>query len=291
MPTLIEKMNANAATRLALPRGVLPAQELPRYRNFLKVESHRLKIWHRAGGGGREVCQGRAALFDTLLRHLWDAAKSALSEQGRKEFPPLALVAIGGYGRAELNPHSDIDFMFLHDGQVVVGSKPLPHLARLMDGILYPLWDLGFKVGHSVRTITDCVQVANKDMQAKTSLIEARLVAGDSKLFEKLQRTVLAKCVEGHEDEYIAARLRDQAARHEKFGNSATMQEPNIKNGCGGLRDFQNLHWMAFFKYRTRSLAEMEGREFISAAERKQLETAYDFLLGVRNEMHYLASS
>ena len=265
----------------------MPAQELPRYKNFLKVESHRLKILHRAGGSGREICRGRAALMDILLRYLWDAAKSTLSPQAQKEFPPLALIAIGGFGRAELNPHSDIDFMFLHAGQVVAGSKPLPYLSKLMDGILYPLWDLGFKVGHSVRTIPDCVQVANNDMQSKTSLIEARLVAGDEKLFEKFQKAVVAKCVESHEVEYIAARLQDQAARREKFGNSATMQEPNIKNGCGGLRDFQNLHWMAFFKYRIRTLAEMEQREFISASERKQLEAAYDFLLCVRNELHY----
>src|SRR5205823_2666365 len=110
------------------------------------------------------------------------------------------------------------------------------------------------------------------------------------KLFEKLQKTVLAKCVAGREDEYIAARVQDQAARHNKFGNSATMQEPNIKNGCGGLRDFQNLHWIAFFKYRTRTLEEMEKKELITAAERKQLETAYDFLLSVRNELHYFTN-
>jgi [protein-PII] uridylyltransferase len=257
MPTLLEKMEANAATRLSLPPGTAPAQELTRYKNFLKVESHRLKILHRAGAGGREICRGRAALMDLLLWYLWNAARSGLSAQAQKEFPPLALIAIGGYGRAELNPHSDIDFMFLHDGQVVAGSKPLPCLSKLMDGILYPLWDMGFKVGHSVRTIADCVQVANKDMQSKTALIEARLITGDAKLFDKLQKTVVAKCLTGHEAEYIAARLQDQASRHEKFGNSATMQEPNIKNGCGGLRDFQNLHWLAFVKYRTRSLEEM----------------------------------
>ena len=144
--------------------------------------------------------------------------------------------------------------MFLHDGQIAAG-KPLPYLSRLIDGVLYPLWDIGLKVGHSVRSIDDCVKVANTDMQSKTSLIEARLIVGDEALFNKFQKTLVAKCVDGFEEKYIALRLEDQAARRAKFGNSACMQEPNIKNGCGGLRDFQNLLWMAFFKYRTRSLA------------------------------------
>ena len=292
MPALLERIEANAALRLALPPGRTPAQELARFKNFLKVETHRLKILHRAGASGREICQARAAVFDLMLRSLWDAAKGSLSAQAQKEFPPLTLVATGGYGRGELNPHSDIDFMFLHSGQVVAGTKAHPYLSRIMDGILYPLWDMGIKFGHTVRTLADCVQAANdagdlKSMETKTSLIESRLVAGDPKLFEKFEKTVLAKCVEGYEDQYIAARVEDQNARRTKFGNSATMQEPNLKNGCGGLRDFQNLHWMAFFKYRTRSLADMEKQGLLNAAERKQLETAYDFLLCVRNEVHY----
>jgi [protein-PII] uridylyltransferase len=290
MPTLLEKIEASAAARLTLPSGTLPSQELSRYKNFLKVEFHRVKLMHRAGASGQEVCRARSAVIDTLLRYLWEGSKRTLSAQAQKEFPALALVAIGGYGRGELNPHSDIDFMFLHDGQVVAGSKPLPHLSKLMDGILYSLWDLGFKIGHSVRTISEAVQVANSDMQSKTSLIEARLITGNDKLFAKLEKTLVAKCVEGREDEYIAARIQDQTARREKFGNSPTMQEPNIKNGCGGLRDFQNLHWMTFVKYRTHSLQELEQKELITASERKLLEAAYDFLLTVRTELHYQVS-
>jgi [protein-PII] uridylyltransferase len=283
---LLKKIEAAAELRLSLPPDATAAEKLACYKGFLKVQTHRLKLLHRQGVGGREICAGRAAMLDALLRHLWDSAKASLSAQAQKEFPPLALVAIGGYGRGELNPHSDIDFMFLHDGQVAV-NRPLPHLSRLIDGVLYPLWDVGLKVGHSVRSSEDCVKIANSDMQSKTSLIESRLIAGDEALFKKFQKTLVAKCVDGFEDKYIAARLADQAARRAKFGDSACMQEPNLKNGCGGLRDFQNLLWMAFFKYRARSLRELEQRDFVTEIERKQLEAAYDFLLRTRTELHY----
>src|SRR5438477_5448989 len=289
MPTLLEKIEADAAARLPLPPDRRPAQELARYKNFLKVESHRLKMLHRAGAGGREICRARAAVLDVLLRYIVDAITSGAGVEAKKAPPKFALVAIGGYGRGELNPQSDVDFMFLHGGDTIstARGKAHPYLSALTNGLLYTLWDIGLKVGHSVRTVDDCVKVANSDMQSKTSLIEARFITGDERMFKYMETVVLARCVRGFEDEYIAARLGDQEARRAKFGNSATMQEPNIKNGCGGLRDFQNLIWMAFFKYRTRSLAELEKRELIGGSERKQLEAAYDFLLRVRNELHY----
>ena len=286
MQDLLKKIEAAATARLSFPPAATAPEKLARYKNFLKVETHRLKLLHRAGAGGRQICQARAAILDALLQHLWTTTKDKLSAGAKKEFPPIALVAIGGFGRAELNPHSDIDFMFLHEGQVAV-AKPLPYLAKLIDGVLYPLWDIGLKIGYSVRDLNDCLKVANTDMQSKTSLIESRLIIGDQKLFAKFQKTVISKCVVGYEDKYIAMRLEDQASRRSKHGNSACMQEPNIKNGCGGLRDFQNLLWMAFFKYRTRSLAELQANDFVSPAERKQLEAAYDFLLRVRTELHY----
>jgi [protein-PII] uridylyltransferase len=287
MPTLLDKIEANAAARLRLPPGRKPTEELDRYRNFLKVETHRLKILHRAGGSGREICRGRGAILDVLLRYILEGVRQSNPSLSEKMIPPLALVAIGGYGRGELNPNSDVDFMFLHTGEYVQGGKPKPELNLLVDGLLYPLWDINLKVGHSVRSIADCIHVANTDMQSKTSLIEARLVTGNGELFKIFERQLVDKCVSGHEDEYIDMRVKDQSTRHAKFGNSATMQEPNIKNGCGGLRDYQNLLWMAFFKYRTRTTKELEDRGLISSAERRQLEAAYDFLLRTRNELHY----
>ncbi len=283
MPTLLEKIEASAAARLTLPDGRRPEQEVARYLKFLKVETHRLKMLHLAGAGGRDICRARAAILDRLLRSILHAL-SAVAPSSTKKLPPLALIAIGGYGRGELNPHSDIDIMFLHDGGAISRANPHPWLSLITGGLL---WDIGLKVGHSVRTVADCVQVANADMQSKTSLIEARLLTGDAGLFKQFEKAVLAKCVQGHEDEYIAARVQDQASRRAKHGNSATMQEPNLKNGCGGLRDYQNLHWMAFFKYRTRSTADLEKRELIGATEGRQLEGAYDFLLRVRTDLHY----
>ncbi len=292
MSELLEKIAADARARLSLPPGRTVEQEKARFRSFLRLETHRLRLAHRAGAGGLEICRARAAVLDHLIRALWDATVNTLSEQARREFPPIALVALGGYGRAELNPHSDIDLMFLHEGQVAQQTRPLPVLERLMDGVWLPLFDLGLKPGHSVRTIEECLGAANdpnepRSMEIKTSLLEARFLAGDEKLFARFQRTFLARCVKGHEAEYIAARLKDQAARRERFGNSATMQEPNLKNGCGGLRDFQNLLWMAFFKCPVRTLRELQHRGVLSAEEQRQLEAAYDFLLRVRTELHY----
>jgi [protein-PII] uridylyltransferase len=292
---LIEKIQAEAAVRLALPPGREAAQELPRFRAFLKRSTHRLKLAHQNGRSGLEICQARAAAIDAVIRALWNVAYNNLTPSAQNSFPPIALVALGGYGRSELNPLSDIDLLFLQEGQVSNGMRPLPILERMLNGVWLTLFDLGLKPGHAVRSVSECVSAANdkadaRRIETRTSLIEARLIAGDDKLFARFQKTVLTKCVAGYEDKYIAARLEDQAERRAKYGNSAFMQEPNIKNGCGGLRDYQNLLWMAYFKYRTRSLAELEKHDLVMPRERKQLEAAYDFLLRVRTQVHYLVN-
>lgn len=291
METVREKIEADARERLAGLTGLAPAQELSRYRSFLKVELHRLRLWHGAGDGGLEVCRARAALMDALLRHLWETAHARLNAEHRALVRrwPLALVALGGYGRAELNPHSDIDLLFLHTGQMGGDGQPREALEALLHGVLYRLWDLGLKVGHAVRTLDDCVRFAQQDMQSKTALIEARFLAGDEALFARLEKTLQARCVRGHETEYLAARLADQAARRERFGNSAFLQEPNIKNGCGGLRDFHNLLWMARVRYGARGLGDLRRQDWLQEREQRPLEQAYDFLLRVRTELHYQA--
>jgi [protein-PII] uridylyltransferase len=292
VPDLLQKIKTSAAERLTLPEGRSPGSELKRYKNYLKVESARLKMLHRGGTGGMEICRARAAVLDELHTSILESVKRNFQATHKEPLPRYALIAIGGYGRAELNPNSDIDIMLLHTGDNVAAAagKLPPFLQALTDpgGLLYTLFDINLKVGYSVRTIADCVKVANEDMQSKTSLLEARLITGDEGLFEQFKATLLARCIMGFENRYIEERVEDQKTRRAKWGVTPLLQEPNIKNGCGGLRDFQNLIWMALVKFRTRSLEELQEQDLISRRERMDLSAAYDFLLRTRNELHYL---
>ncbi len=275
---------------MAIPNDSSLVKELPRLKRFLKTESARLQGWHRDGGGGREVCLGRSWMLDTLLRELFDWTLATFEQPGNARKLQVALVAIGGYGRAELNPHSDVDIMLLHSGSMPsvnrIFSHPLLEKLTGPGGLIYTLYDLGLKVGHSVRNIQDAVNVANDDMQTKTSLIESRLITGDAGLFGQFQQRLEARCVRNHVGDYLQMRIGDQDARRVKFGNSALLQEPNIKNGCGGLRDYQNLLWMTHFKYGAHTLEQLEAQGMVRPRNRRQLEVGYDFLLRTRNELH-----
>ena len=276
---------------LVIPADSSLAKELPRLKRHLKSESARLQEWHREGADGRKVCAARSAVIDTLLATLFDWTLDTFEPKKSERKLTMSLVAIGGYGRSELNPHSDIDFMLLHSGTTPSVTRIFNHelIEKLTGpgGLIYTLYDLGMKVGYSVRNIQDAVNVANDDMQTKTSLIESRLISGDAELFEQFQKRVEVKCVRSHIDDYLQMRITDQDARRVKFGNSALLQAPNLKNGCGGLRDYQNLLWMTHFKYGTRTLTELEAQEMIRPNNRAQLEEGYGFLLRVRNELHY----
>lgn len=277
-----EKVLAHAEQQLLSKGKPNSAELLAHYKKFMKIENHRLRLRHYSGGSGRELCAQRASLIDVVLRNLLEAAYGAAETV--EKHPRLALVAIGGYGRGELNPYSDIDIMFLRGG----GKEIDPLLSDTVEQILYMLWDVGFKVGHSTRSIPEAIKQANADMLSKTSLLEARLVAGNADLFEEFRTEFVAKCVAPCEDKYIADRIANQSDRHSKFGHTVYMQEPNIKNGCGGLRDYQNLLWIAFFKERVRSTAGLVERKLMNPTERRQLDRAYDFLLRIRTELHYM---
>jgi [protein-PII] uridylyltransferase len=275
-----EKVLAHAEQQLAAQGKLEGPEFVALYKKFLKIEEHRILLQHKSGSGGRQACGQRASLVDIILRHL---LVQAIPDQANRRL--VALVALGGYGRAELNPFSDVDVMFLVDDS----GRGLPGAVNEgIQRILYMLWDIGYKVGHSTRSIGEAVKQANADMQNKTAMLESRLVAGDASLFEEFRSRFIKQCVEPFEEQYIVDRLANQTERHEKYGRTIYLQEPNVKSGCGGLRDYQNLLWMAFFKFRVQSTAGLVERKFCNDAERRMLEKAYDFFLRVRTELHYL---
>src|SRR5213596_1110302 len=278
-----EQVLAHAASRLAATGTRRPTEVLPLYKKFLKVEEHRLRLKHQAGGGGREICARRAELVDVLLQYVFGAAETSARGNGAAKVP-LALVALGGYGRGELNPFSDIDVMLLHR-QEKKGISP--HLEEMVQQVLYLLWDSGFKVGHSTRSIKEAVAQANQDMRTKTAMLESRFLAGDADLAREFRRQFRSKCVDGSEREYVELRIQDQVARHKKFGDSVYLQEPNLKSGCGGLRDYQNLLWVTYFKEGSLSTNQLVGKDWLSESDQRRIERAYDFLLRLRTDLHY----
>ena len=279
----LEQVLAHAANQLAATGARRPTEVLPLYKKFLKVEEHRLRLKHQAGGGGREICARRSELVDVLLQYVFGAAVTATSGE-KGSGTPLTLIALGGYGRGELNPFSDIDVMLLpREGT----RKISPHLQVMVEQILYLLWDSGFKVGHSTRSIKEAIAEANRDMKTKTAMLESRFLAGDAELAREFRQQFRSKCVEGHEREYVEMRMQDQVARHKKFGDSVYLQEPHVKSGCGGLRDYQNLLWMTYFKEGSLSTNQLVGKDWLSEADQRRIETAYDFLLRLRTDLHY----
>jgi [protein-PII] uridylyltransferase len=279
----LDQVLAHAASRLAATGTRRPTEVLPLYKTFLKVEEHRLRLKHQAGGGGREICARRAELVDVLLQYVFGAAATSAHRNGSAKVP-LALIALGGYGRGELNPFSDIDVMLLHQQ----GKKGIsPHLEEMVQQVLYLLWDSGFKVGHSTRSIKEAVAQANQDMRTKTAMLESRFLAGDAELAGEFRRQFRSKCVNGFEREYVELRMQDQVARHKKFGDSVYLQEPNLKSGCGGLRDYQNLLWMTYFKEGSLSTNQLVGKDWLSESDQRRIEKAYDFLLRLRTALHY----
>ncbi len=279
----LKQVLAHAENQLAAMGARRPTEVLPLYKKFLKVEEHRLRLKHQAGGGGREICARRAELVDVLLQYVFGAAATAAHGDGASE-TPLALIALGGYGRGELNPFSDVDVMLLHRQ----GSRKIsPHLEEMVQQVLYLLWDSGFKVGHSTRSTKEAITQANHDMLTKTAMLESRFLAGDAELAQEFREQFRSKCVEGHEREYVEMRMHDQVARHKKFGDSVYLQEPHVKSGCGGLRDYQNLLWMTYFKEGSLSTNQLVGKDWLSETDQGRIERAYDFLLRLRTDLHY----
>ncbi|MCK4712919.1 MAG: [protein-PII] uridylyltransferase, partial [Marinosulfonomonas sp.] len=194
----------------------------------------------------------------------------------------LSVLAVGGSGRAEMAPHSDIDLLFLTPYKMTAWAE------SVIESMLYILWDLRLKVGHASRTIRDCVRLGHEDFTIRTALLEERYLAGDAALADELKETLWHDLFRTTGAEFIEAKLEERSARHKKQGGQRYMVEPNVKEGKGGLRDLQSLFWIAKYIHRVDDVAELVTLGLFSQDEYDRFAEAERFLWAVRCHLHLL---
>ncbi len=253
-------------------------------RDHVTTGYDRLKIRHADGASGAESVRAHAAFMDDLLRWLYETADGEVRTAGPAP-SPLVLVALGGYGRGELHPSSDLDLMLIHQGDVT------PYVQRMAQEILYTLWDLGLRVGHACRSLDDCLAIARTDLPSRTSMQAARVLAGDHRLFRQLQQTLRREIYRRDYPEFLAQMLAERDERYRRHGGSVYLQEPNVKESAGGLRDVHTALWLASARFGARTLRELEDKGLLAAKERAATDAALTFLWRVRNELHFLAGA
>ena len=232
---------------------------------------------------GLEAANGQAFLIDQLIRVLFDAVTQRLYPLSN---PPaaerLAILAVGGYGRGEMAPHSDIDIAFL------TPWKQTPWAEQVIESMLYALWDLGLKVGHSSRSLDEMVRQAKADVTIRTALLEARYVWGDEALGDEAALRFKTEVQRGTERQFIADKLAERDQRHIKMGDSRYVVEPNVKEGKGGMRDLHALFWIGKYIYDVDRAADLVEKGLLTAAEYRQFHRADNFLWAVRCHLHLI---
>jgi [protein-PII] uridylyltransferase len=241
-----------------------------------------LKAMHADGVSGQEAVQAHARFVDDVLHALTTLIAADSTADGLAP-APYVVVALGGYGRGELHPSSDIDLMVVYDGELP------PFVQRLTQELLYAMWDLGLQVGHSLRSLDDCVAIARTDFPSRTSMQETRIVAGDRRLFTRFRR-VLRDNVYRHDfGQFLATTLAERDQRYRKYGASPYIGEPNVKESAGGLRDVHTAMWLGSAKFGARTLRELADKGLITPREQALTDAALTFLWRVRNALHLIS--
>jgi len=261
-------------------------RHLGRYQGEIReaFEARRIK--------GTPAAKHISGLADTLIECLCSHARKTLKQEGPVGSVALdasfVVAATGGYGRGLLAPFSDIDLLFL------TADDPSDDVIRLIEYILYFLWDLGLRVGHATRSISQCLAEAEADTTVRTTLLDARLLWGDTRLFAMFEARFIIACIDAGSARFIQDKREERKLRHQRFGESPYLVEPNVKEGRGALRDLQTLYWMCRYTFGTRHVSDLLGPGFASyglLTEQEAVRTrrAWDFLWSVRLHLHYVA--
>jgi [protein-PII] uridylyltransferase len=262
-----------------------PRERLPYFnavKEVIQSEKKKIKSWHRSGAGGREVIQSYTSLIDEVIRHVILSMIRLEKYQSASMLEDFSLVAVGGYGRGELNPLSDIDLLFLFPEK----HKPLTDM--FIQDALSVLWGFGMEIGHSSRTIKDCINLAKEDLTIKTSMIETRFLIGNQVIYNRFTTSINKKVLQKGVKKFLNSKLKEKYTRYGNENGVVCHPEPDIKNGPGGLRDYHNALWAAAVRFGVHSFREIGDTQNISPQEIESLYNSVDFSLRVRNELHYL---
>ena len=245
------------------------------FRETLVGARNSLEEFHHHGASAQDIVRHHAWLVDQLLHFAWRHFTDLL-----KPTVDMALVAVGGYGRGELHPYSDIDLLILLPGAEYQEISPFT------EALLSLLWDIGLEVGHSVRSIQDCTEAAQKDITVVTNLMEARQLEGNPDLLPEMRRRTGPENI-WRPQVFYDAKLAEQNARYRKFNETAYNLEPNIKEGPGGLRDLQTISWVVQRRYGVKDLRGLIDINFLNEEEYRALIRGRNFLWKLRNGLHY----
>ncbi|HKP86722.1 MAG TPA: [protein-PII] uridylyltransferase, partial [Blastocatellia bacterium] len=278
----LEKILVHANEKLGVISAATGREEqVEAFKKFLKIETERLRIRHRFGLGGGEIAGGRSYLVDMVICRACQLADFDLHPASAES--GCAVVALGGYGRKELAPFSDVDLLFLHAGRGSYGAK------QFVERVLYLLWDMGLTVGHSFRSVRESLAMARNDLHSRNAMAEARLITGNAHLFRKLVKQLddSAFKLRRETETFLESMAGELRARYQKFGDVVCMQEPNVKESAGGLRDMHTALWVGHARYGSKCLDDLRAGDRISGAEYATARRAYDFIFRVRNEAHF----
>ena len=231
----------------------------------------------------RALVNAQARLTDGLVQAALAIAQTLHPAANPTEAERIAVLAVGGYGRAEMAPHSDVDLLFLTPWKIT------PWAEAVIESMLYILWDLKLKVGHSSRTVADCIRLGREDITIRTALLEHRFIAGHAPLAAELDAKLWSDLFKTTGREFIEAKLAERAERHKRQGGQRYVLEPNVKEAKGGLRDLQTLYWIGKYLHRVPSSAGLVGAGLLTAEEYAQFERAENFLWAARCHLHYSA--
>lgn len=272
----VSSQTAIQLNRLAPSLGPTCAEYLQRYR-------HAFEGAVRRGESGVTVARAYASAIDGLLGALFCSANAAVQSERGPGRGRLALVAVGGYGRGHMSLYSDVDVLFLCD------EPADPFVAALAGALLYPLWDLGVDIGHAVRGVDETIELARKDIRTATTLLDIRRVGGDAEIVADLHKRSRTKVFEPALNEFLDALQSDTLARHERFGGSLFLLEPEVKQGRGGLRDLDVTGWAACARWDARTVEDFVREGALYRREVRDFEAAREMLWRVRNLLHVRA--